>query len=95
MLTPLLFARLAEGLADLDGECLGDAADSPTPGFGIQSTKLMAANFNFQDWPVSARIRPARRIRFSPITQVALSPIVNRSDLSENPFYRNRNPDKV
>jgi hypothetical protein len=63
--------------------------------FWYESTKLTRSQFNFQDWPVIARIRPAGRLRFFPITQVALSPIVNRSDLSQNPFYRNRNPDKV
>jgi hypothetical protein len=64
VLTTLLFALLAEGLADLDGERLRDAADFQRLGFGIQWTKLTAANFNFQDWAVSARIRPARRTRF-------------------------------
>ena len=94
MLTTLLFALLAEGLADL-GERLRDAAGLQRLFLVFSGLKLTAANFNFQDWAVSARIHLARRMRFSPITQVALSPIVNRSDLSQNSFYRNRNPDKV
>jgi len=48
VLTPLLFALLAEGLADLGGSARA-TLPIPTPGFGIHSTKLTAANFNFQN----------------------------------------------
>jgi hypothetical protein len=94
VLTTLLFALLAEGLADFGGSACATLSIS-SAWFWYSVDQTYRSQFQLPRLGGHCTHSPGKTHALFPITQVALSPIVNRSDLSQNSFYRNRNPDKV